>query len=91
MQQYSIITFKDANVLSSLLQAILQCLTDKDLPVQVEAGIAIRHILHEQEEAGMLNFLAVLSHFFYILLCNYKEFTISPWQKYINFDVLRYR
>lgn len=54
VQQYSIITFKDVNVLGSLLQAILQCLTDKDLPVQVEAGIAIRHIIHEQEEAGQI-------------------------------------
>ena len=52
VQQFSIITFKDANVLSLLLQSVLQCLTDKELPVQVEAGIAIRQMLEKQEDAG---------------------------------------
>lgn len=51
-QQFSVITFKDANILNHLLQAVLQCLTDKDLPVQVEAGIAIRQLLDDQEEAA---------------------------------------
>ncbi|XP_012566342.1 importin-7 isoform X1 [Hydra vulgaris] len=50
VQQFAIIGFKDDNVLAQTIQSILQCLTDKDLPVQVEAGIAIRQIVDKQEE-----------------------------------------
>lgn len=53
MQQFSILDFKDGNVLQQLLHAVLNCLTDKDLPVQVEAGIAIRQLLDEQQEKGI--------------------------------------
>lgn len=52
VQQFSIINFKDGNILQQLLHAVLQCLGDKDLPVQVEAGIAIRQLLDEQQEKG---------------------------------------
>jgi hypothetical protein len=38
-----------------LLQSVLHCLTDKELPVQVEAGIAIRQMLEKQEDAGIKN------------------------------------
>ncbi|XP_057289833.1 importin-7-like [Hydractinia symbiolongicarpus] len=51
-QQFAIITFKDANVLKQTLHCVLNCLGDKELPVQVEAGIAIRHIVEEQDEQG---------------------------------------
>ena len=50
VQQFAVIKFTDANVLQQTLQCVLQCLYDKDLPVQVEAGIAIRQLLEEQEE-----------------------------------------
>ena len=55
VQQFSIITFKDGNILQQLLHAVLRCLTDKDLPVQVEAGIAVRHLLDDQEETGTID------------------------------------
>jgi len=50
VQQFAIIEFKSANVLGQTLHHVLQCLTDKDLPVQVEAGIAIRQLIEQQEE-----------------------------------------
>ena len=53
VQQFAVITFKDPNVLGQTLHCVLQCLTDKDLPVQVEAGIAIRQVIEEQEEKGL--------------------------------------
>jgi len=50
VQQFSLIEFKDASVLSATIDHILRCLTDSELPVQVEAGIAVRHIIDNQEE-----------------------------------------
>lgn len=39
-------------MLKQTLHCVLNCLGDKELPVQVEAGIAIRHIVEEQDEQG---------------------------------------
>jgi len=50
VQQFSIIDFQDMNALQQILQSVLQCLYDTELPVQVEAGIAIRQLLEEQED-----------------------------------------
>ena len=50
VQQFSVINFTDNNTLQQTLQCVLQCLYDTDLPVQVEAGIAIRQLLEEQGE-----------------------------------------
>jgi len=50
VQQFAIIPFNDTNTLQQTLQCVLQCLYDDDLPVQVEAGIAIRQLLEDQEE-----------------------------------------
>uniref|UniRef100_A0A7M5X8J5 Exportin-2 central domain-containing protein n=1 Tax=Clytia hemisphaerica TaxID=252671 RepID=A0A7M5X8J5_9CNID len=52
VQQFAIISFKDDNTLALLFNSVLQGLTDKDLPVQVEAGIALRQLMSEQEEAA---------------------------------------
>lgn len=50
VQQLAIIEFKDPNVLGKTIECVMQCLYDKELPVQVEAGIAIRQLVEEQEE-----------------------------------------
>lgn len=50
VQQFSVIEFKNPQILTQTIHSTMQCLTDKDLPVQVEAGIAIRHIIDNQSE-----------------------------------------
>ena len=51
VQQFAIIQFKDHSVLGQTVNHVMNCLgNDKDLPVQVEAGIAVKHIMDHQDD-----------------------------------------
>jgi len=50
VQQFSIIDFTSEEILDNTIKYVLGALTDAELPVQVEAGIAIKHLIENQEE-----------------------------------------
>ena len=54
VQHFSICPFNDPDILRQTVNHVMNSLVnDKELPVQVEAGIAISHILDKQDDAGL--------------------------------------
>lgn len=50
VQQFSVMEFTSEEVLDTTIKCVLGALTDVELPVQVEAGIAIKHLIENQDE-----------------------------------------
>eukprot|EP00112_Aurelia_sp_Birch-Aquarium-sp1_P018256 Seg4332.3 transcript_id=Seg4332.3/GoldUCD/mRNA.D3Y31 product=Importin-7 protein_id=Seg4332.3/GoldUCD/D3Y31 len=54
VQQFTVCPFNDPEILAQTVNHVMNCLcNDKDLPVQVDAGIAISHILNRDEDGVM--------------------------------------
>ncbi len=53
MQNFAVCRFNDTDILTQTVNHVMNSLVnDKDLPVQVEAGIAISRILDKQSDEG---------------------------------------
>jgi len=51
VQHFTVSPFNDQDILAQTINHVMNCLcNDKDLPVQVEAGIAINHILERNDD-----------------------------------------
>ncbi len=62
VEQFAVCPFNDPDILRQTVNHVMNSLVnDKDLPVQVEAGIAVSRILDRHSEEGkILAFLLVI-------------------------------
>ena len=48
---FSMVTYQDFSNVQAIMEAVLKCLQDEELPVRAQAAIALRKLLEEQELA----------------------------------------